>query len=580
MSRTAGVRALARSVVDTLGWRVGGTLVLTIAVALGEGAVILLLVPLLRRVGIESGAGVTGAVDRAVGRVFEAAGVEPALSMVLALYVAAVALQATVGYAESWARAWVQHSYVLRLRERLYDTVAHARWEFLSRTRATELTHAVVAEAERVGLAVSFLVYFASQVATGVVYTALALRLSAPVTGAALAAGGVLALVSRRSTARARRAGEDSTRDDAALLDAASTQVDALKVVKSYGAEARYVEAFGAAAGRVQATRVRTDVTYAEARWVSAVGGVVVLGAALYLAADRLQLAPAALLLLMLVFSRLVPRIAAAQQSWHHLAHQLPAFASVSALRERCERERQPAGATAGRMRLRDGVRLEEVRFSYGDGGESLAGVSLLIAAGRITALVGPSGSGKTTLADVVAGLLRPSAGRVEVDGAALDGAAGDAWRRSIGYVTQEPVIFRGTIRENLMWVRPDATDADLWGALRRADAADFVARMPGGLDAALGDRGTGLSGGERQRLALARALLREPTLLILDEVTSALDAASEARVLEAVAGLRGEVTVLACTHRPALAALADAVHRVEGGRITESGTPPAGARG
>jgi ATP-binding cassette subfamily C protein len=218
-------------------------------------------------------------------------------------------------------------------------------------------------------------------------------------------------------------------------------------------------------------------------------------------------------------------------------------------------------------------VRLAAVHFAYDGGPEVLAGVEIEIPAGQITALVGPSGAGKTTVADVVAGLLHPTAGRLEVDGAPLDDAAWNGWRRGIGYVTQDTVIFRDTVRANLAWVRPEATEGEMWEALRMAAADGFVARLPRGLDTELAERGGGLSGGERQRLALARALLRGPELLILDEATSSLDAESEARVLEAVQGLRGRVTVLVATHRLSTLRIADRIYLMEGGRVAESGT-------
>ena len=151
-----------------------------------------------------------------------------------------------------------------------------------------------------------------------------------------------------------------------------------------------------------------------------------------------------------------------------------------------------------------------------------------------LTAVVGPSGAGKSTIADLVNGLLLPTRGRLLLDGRALTQAELRQWRRQVGYVGQETVLFHQSVRENLLWAKPDASEDELREALEMASAG-FVYELPGGLETVAGDRGVLLSSGERQRISLARALLRKPTLLILDEATNALDVENEARILDAI---------------------------------------------
>jgi ATP-binding cassette subfamily C protein len=221
-------------------------------------------------------------------------------------------------------------------------------------------------------------------------------------------------------------------------------------------------------------------------------------------------------------------------------------------------------------------VRLENVSCSYGTSGPKvLQDVTLAIPSGRTTAIVGPSGAGKSTLADVLIGLLRPVSGAVTVDGRPLGDADLTAWRRAIGYVPQDGFLFHDTVRQNLRWAEPDATDAEMWAALERAAAADFIKGRPEGLDTIVGDRGVRLSGGERQRLALARALLTAPRLLVLDEATSSLDAPNEQLILDAVRALSGSVTTVIITHRLAAIRFADVIHVLENGRLVESGSWP-----
>jgi ATP-binding cassette subfamily C protein len=170
-------------------------------------------------------------------------------------------------------------------------------------------------------------------------------------------------------------------------------------------------------------------------------------------------------------------------------------------------------------------------------------------------------------------GLLRPEQGTILVDGVPVYPYGNHTWRQAIGYVPQEAFLFHATVRANLLWARPEASAADLQQALRLAAAEEFVASLPQGLDTVLGDRGVRLSGGERQRLALARALLRQPVLLILDEATSALDPFNEQRIHRALAALHGQFTIVLIAHRLSTVRMADRIMVLDAGQVVETGT-------
>jgi ATP-binding cassette subfamily C protein len=231
--------------------------------------------------------------------------------------------------------------------------------------------------------------------------------------------------------------------------------------------------------------------------------------------------------------------------------------------------ERAPSAPIA----VRQAVELRDVTYRYPSAvAPALRDVSLTIPAGRVTAVVGSSGAGKSTLADVLLLLLTPERGTLLVDGTPVGDDLRDAWRASVGYVPQETHLFHDSVRENVRWVAPDATDDDVLGALRMAGADALLARLPRGLDTLVGDRGTLLSGGERQRLALARALLRRPRLLVLDEATSALDPESERSIRQTIASLTPAVTVLTITHRLTTARQADHVVVLDQGSLVAAG--------
>lgn len=201
-----------------------------------------------------------------------------------------------------------------------------------------------------------------------------------------------------------------------------------------------------------------------------------------------------------------------------------------------------------------------------------LRGVSFRIAKGTVTALVGRSGAGKTTIADLLLGLLTPTAGGILIDGVPLTPDNLPAWRHALGYVPQEPLILNASVRENLQRFHPGVTEEEMIDALKKAQAWPIIENLPQGLDTLLGDEGVRLSGGERQRIVLARVLQGKPRLIVMDEATSAMDYESETAVREAIRGLSNEVTILVIAHRLATVRSANDGLVLENGRITENG--------
>ena len=217
---------------------------------------------------------------------------------------------------------------------------------------------------------------------------------------------------------------------------------------------------------------------------------------------------------------------------------------------------------------------LEDVRLGFGRGGEVLEGVSLEVPAGQMVALVGASGSGKSTIADLLSRQLDPDGGRVLLDGRDVRALALGDVRRNVAVVEQDPFIFHASIAENVRYAKPDATDPEVAGALAAAALDGLLASLPEGAETVVGERGRQLSAGERQRVAVARAFLADPAVLVFDEATGALDPASEAQVLEGYAALMHGRTTVLITHRPELARRAERAVVLRDGRVVQDGRP------
>jgi ATP-binding cassette, subfamily C, bacterial len=216
---------------------------------------------------------------------------------------------------------------------------------------------------------------------------------------------------------------------------------------------------------------------------------------------------------------------------------------------------------------LKYGIEFKDVGFSYGKK-SVLSHVNLHCPAREITVLIGPSGAGKTTIVDLIIGFYLPLSGRITIDGISMVDVKLSKWREKIGYVPQELTLMRGTIADNIRLGDVTISDESINEALRLAGATSFVEALPGGIFTDIGTMGAKLSGGQRQRISLARALVLKPKLLLLDEVTSALDEATEAEICENIMELAGKFTIVAITHRPAWTRIAKHIYRVSGGEV------------
>jgi ATP-binding cassette subfamily C protein len=274
------------------------------------------------------------------------------------------------------------------------------------------------------------------------------------------------------------------------------------------------------------------------------------------------------------LFGRLFPRITTLQAQLHHLNWNVPAVEVVAKLQAEAEAEveRQDSSYETLRIERPTVLTIRDLRVKLG-GRVALDRVNLTLPIPGLLAIVGRSGAGKSTLVHTLLGLAEPSEGAIRLGEYDFADAPLSAWRRAIGYVPQETVLFHASIRENLTLVHPSASDAEIKVAAERAHAYEFIQALPKGFDTIIGDQGVKLSGGQRQRLGIARALLGNPVLLLLDEAMSALDSQSETEVLRTLEELRNQMGIFLVAHRLAAARTADLICVFEAGRVVEAGS-------
>ena len=553
--------------------RLTGALVVTgLAASLAEGVGISLFLPLLHALGGDAVApGSAGVLDRLTAPL---AGVAPdRLKLVLAaLIFGTVVLTAALRYGYDALLQILTARIGHDLRSRLFDRLLRMGYGHFERIELGPALNTLGTETWRTVSAVAALVGLFIAVCTATVYTALLLLISWPLTLVAGASLALASVVARRMTRRVGGLGAQATAANAALATRMTDGLGGMQTVRLFGREPYERRRFDDASEHVSGVFLRLGLVSGLVGPVYEVlAAVLLVGVLVVGVRGPADLPP--LLVFIFVLYRLKPRVQGIDQLRLELTSLAASVDDVAALIDPADRPDTRSGPDAHHA-IAEAIRFEDVTFRYAPGDRpALDGFSATIPAGRTTALVGPSGAGKSTLVKLLFRLYDPDEGAVVVDGRPLPALDLADWRRRAALVSQDVYLFGGTVADNIAYGREGATQAEVEAAAQAAHADGFVRQLPQGYGTTVGDRGVRLSGGQRQRIALARAVIRDPDLLLLDEATNALDTVSERVVQDALESFSEGRTTVVIAHRLSTIETADHIVVLDDGRAVEQGT-------
>jgi ATP-binding cassette, subfamily B, bacterial MsbA len=493
-----------------------------------------------------------------------------------ALILLSSCVRAVFNYLAQLCTEIVQFELMDRLRKRVFEQFQALTLSFFTKVKAGELINTVTTETERVRTAFGGVAFLISRALVVITYLISMFLLSWQLTVLALMLFGLMAVGLSNLIARTRERSFPISAANAKFASTAIEFINGIRTVQASSTQKYEREKYYQASSEITQSATRLSVTstavkpLAEGLATTILVGMIIFAFTGVLTHETL--AVSSLLTFFFVLFRLVPILQDVNGVRSFIATLGGSTESIKELL-RTDNKTYFKNGTIEFSNLEHVIDLVDVNFSYDSDQLILKNITLSIKAGQVTALVGASGSGKTTLADLIPRFYDPTVGQVLIDGVDLRQIEINSFRRKVAVVSQDVFIFNASIRNNIAYGVENTTEEAIQRAAQFANALEFIQDMPEGFETILGDRGVRLSGGQRQRIAIARALLRDPNILILDEATSALDSVSERLIQESLEKLSVGRTVIVIAHRLSTIRQADQVVVMEQGRIVEQGT-------
>jgi ATP-binding cassette, subfamily B, bacterial MsbA len=553
-------------------WRFSVILVLGLLQSLSEGIGIGLLIPLLS--GLVAGPQLQPRGQWLVGKLgslFQGVSPERRLTVIVLCVFAAVLTNAVLSYLHHILFGWEDGNIAHHLRHRIFQQLLSMNFGSIERDRSGRMLNLLASDTWRVRDALGILVSLMITTSTVAIYVALLLLMSWRLTLVVAVAIVVISSIVRLLTRRARELGQQVTHTNSELAHRMVEGIDGMRVIRAFGREGYEQGRFDWASNQLRRVMLRMNfldgIVHPVYEVLAASLVLIILLVATPTASDS-----SVLLVFAFVLYRIQPRVKEFDGARVRMAALSPSVDQVLSFLKTADKQYSSSGSIV-HLGPNPGIVFDKVSFQYDSADDlALTEVSFSIPPGQTTAFVGPSGGGKSTVMKLLLRFYEPTNGTITVEGHTLAELELDFWRNQIAVVSQDVYLFDATVRENIAYGRLDAGPDEIIEAARKADAHEFIERLPNKYDTVLGHRGVRLSGGQQQRISLARAIVRNPRILILDEATNALDSISEQWIQETLDKLRENRTVIMIAHRLSTIERADQIIVLEKGRVQECG--------
>jgi ATP-binding cassette, subfamily C, bacterial len=513
--------------------------------------------------GTDTPSGASGTI----ANVIKSFGINPTLENYLIIIVALLTLKSIIVFGALAYTGITSARVSINLRRRLIRAIFEARWSFYTDQNGGRFANAISNDASRASDAYQFSATVVAGMLQLIAYATIALYIDWRIAILGLIAGIIMVYALRTLIKISQRAGYKQTDRVSGLTVNMVDMLGNIKALKSMNRYGDMVQALSSLLKRIKRTLISIHLARQGVSQGSDALTNIMTGVVAYLAHAYFNTSLPELIVIGIVFFQIVNNLNKLQKQVQAAALIESAYVRTQQLIARAESQKETHSGTHA-PDIGAGCKFIDVTFAH-DKIPVITRATFDIPTNRITILQGPSGSGKTTLIDLLIGLNSAQSGKIFVGRTPIEDINIKTWRQSIGYVPQDLNLFHDTIRENICLSNPEITTDQIMAALEQAGAAEFVKKLPEGIETNVGEMGGRLSGGQRQRIALARALVTNPKILILDEVTSALDPETEAEIVSNIASLGGTYTIVAITHRPAWTKIADRLYTISHGRVS-----------
>ena len=471
----------------------------------------------------------------------------------------------------NWLILKAQYAMVKSLAVETFNAFFNARWHFFNTQRYGSILNTLTREIDGVMNAFVAVGRMLSEFIRAMFFIAVPVYISWKITSIAVVLGCLFVVPFIFFNRASYRLGKGNTVSSNKVMELIHESLGAAKVILGYGNHTKYTRRFNEVFGERCNYEIKSNVLQNALPKIFEPFGWMVIIITMYISSEYFKLTVAEMGIMGYAFLRIIPMIGGFTSTKHAIMNFYPSYEQVSYMNRLAYENIQKTGDCVF-DRIDNSIEYKDVSFSYPGHNPVLNDINITIKNNKMTAIVGESGSGKSTLIDLLIGFYEPDKGVILADKKPIQEFDIYSFRQHIGYIPQDTVLFNDTVKNNLLWSKEGAIDNEIEEACKLANADEFIVNLSDGYNTVVGERGVKLSGGERQRIALARALLRKPELLILDEATSALDSRSELLIKSAIENIAHKTTIVVIAHRLSTIINSDSIYVLQGGRIIEHG--------